>query len=585
MARIPSAFIQELLSRSDIIDIIDSRVSLKKAGKDYQACCPFHNEKTPSFTVSQSKQFYHCFGCGEHGNAISFIMNFDRLSFVESVEVLSARVGLTIPVENGHAPNEKQHADLYQIMHNAQVFYQSQLYQSSVAINYLKGRGLDRKICEAYGVGYAPDGWDNLLSNATKQNTNPNSLVQCGLIKSGKQNRYYDTFRNRIMFPIRDRRGRVVGFGGRIIANEEPKYLNSPETPIFHKSSEVYGLYEALQQNRQLDYALMVEGYMDVMALAQFGFTKAMACMGTANTRLHLERIYRYTQTIVFCFDGDNAGRKAAWRALQNVLPIIKDGLFAKFVFLPQGEDPDTFLRQYGTDAFQTLINDAAYLSDFFWQAISQDINYAVPEGKAALHKLALPLLEQMPQSALKSIMYQKLNSYTGLITQEKQDAQPSTRAQTAKAKITPMRKAIALLIQYPELAQQIETCDLAKITAPGHDLLRELMAFIKANPTCNTASIIEAWRELPHYEALNQLAMLTLLGAQDNAHQEFMDILVQMQNDYYTIMADGLYQKLQNGIISAEEKQMLLSLQKHKQKKLTESEKIQLEQWLTQYN
>lgn len=582
MARIPPTYIQELLSRCDIVDIIDSRVPLKKAGKDYQACCPFHTEKSPSFTVSQSKQFYHCFGCGEHGNAISFVMNFDRMNFIEAVEALSARVGLTVPIDNSYKNNEKQHSDLYQIMHGAQSFYQSQLYQSPTAINYLKGRGLDRQICEVYGVGYAPDAWDSLLTHFNKQQVNHNSLVQCGLIKPGKQNGYYDAFRNRIMFPIRDRRGRVVAFGGRVLAKEEPKYLNSPETPIFHKGSEVYGLYEALQQNRQLDYALMVEGYMDVIALAQFGFTNALACMGTANTRSHLERIYRYTQTIVFCFDGDNAGRKAAWRALQNLLPVIKDGLFAKFVFLPQGEDPDTFLRQYGIDAFQTLVDDAAYLSDYFWNAVTEDINHNVPEGKAALHKLALPMLEQMPESALKTIMYQKLNNYTGLTTQAKIDV-PTPKKEPSKTKITPMRKAIALLLQYPELAQQLNEISLAKITAPGKELLNDILAFIKANPSCNTASIIEAWRDLPHYDALNQLVLLELLGSEDNAYQEFVDIINYMQSDYYAVITDGLYKKLQSGIISAEEKQMLLSLQKLKQNKLSDTEKLQLEQWLAE--
>jgi len=572
--RIPQAFIQELLSRCDIIDVVDSRVPLKKNGANYSACCPFHQEKTPSFTVSPSKQFYHCFGCGEHGNAISFVMNYDRISFPDAVASLSAQLGMSVPVENKTHTRERKFTNLYQIMHQTADFYREQLYKHHEALTYIKNRGLDESILATYNIGYAPNAWENLLKHFGYNQQYIDGLTKCALMKMGKKSRPYDIFRHRIMFPIRDRLGRAVAFGGRIIGNEEPKYLNSSETPIFHKSSEVYGLYEAIQSNRHLAYAMLVEGYMDVLALAQFGFTNAMACMGTAITKFHLERIFKYTHTIVFCFDGDSAGKKAAWRAAENLLPVLKDGLTAKFIFLPDGEDPDSFLRSQGADAMKMLVDDAQVFSSFFWQHLKKERTLHTMEGKAALNKIAMPLIAKMQRSALKTMMEQELARLTGI--QKKREIPNQTKT-TLSTHLTPMRKAIALLIQFPELAKDIDATILETITGPGSDLFRDLIDYIDNHPNCNTATIIEAWRDMAHFAALNKLATLDLMVSNENAHQQFMDILERIAENFYSNIEERLYKKLQNDIISPNEKSLLINLQKLKQNLLSQKEKDQL--------
>lgn len=576
--KIPPSFIQELLTRCDIVDVIDSRVPLKKAGNNYQACCPFHQEKTPSFTVSPSKQFYHCFGCGEHGNAISFIMNYDRLGFIDAVENLSAQLGLTVPKENTPYQQEKHFTDLYQIMQQAAQFYQQQLTRDTHAQTYLKQRGLTDEICQHFGIGYAPNAWDALIKASPQQSDVVQAQLKCGLIKPGKQDNYYDVFRHRIMFPIRDRKGRVVAFGGRVIDNSEPKYLNSPETAIFHKSSEVYGLYEAMQANRHLTYALLVEGYMDVVTLAQYGFSQGMACMGTASTKLHLERIYKQTDTLIFCFDGDNAGQKAAWRALQNLLPVLLDGLIAKFIFLPEQHDPDSFLRTYGADALQSQINDAQTFTDFFWQELLKEVELATLEGKAKLYKQAHPMILQMQDCALKTMMLQKLARYTGVQQTATTTAPtPARKIAMKEPPVTPMRRAMALLLQYPELAHAIDIPLAAIEQLPGGDLLTELLAFIRQMPGCNTASIIEAWREKPHFPILNKLATFELMLDEQNISQSFHDILAQLENTYYTDSEQFLFRLMQEGSITTAEKQILYNLPKLRQGLLSKQEKATL--------
>ncbi|MEC9170308.1 MAG: DNA primase, partial [Pseudomonadota bacterium] len=391
--KIPRDFIDDLLSRTDVVEVVDSRVKLKKAGKNYQACCPFHNEKSPSFTVSQDKQFYHCFGCGAHGNAISFIMEFDRLEFVEAIEELARYHGLEVPREKGSRPamseeKKQQQQDDYAVMEQVARFFQHQLRQngnSKKAIDYLKNRGLSGDIVKQWEIGYAPDSWDALLNTFGNDPQRIKQLVDLKLVNKNDQGRTYDFFRDRIMFPIRDKRGRVVGFGGRVLDDGGPKYLNSPETRIFHKGSELFGFYSARQKNRSLDTVVIVEGYMDVVARSQLDINIATSALGTATTPEHIQMLVRATSHIVCCYDGDRAGREAAWRALENALPALKDGVRISFLFLPDGEDPDTMVRQVGKDAFMEMLDDAMPLSRFFFENLLKTHNVGTPEGKIAL--------------------------------------------------------------------------------------------------------------------------------------------------------------------------------------------------------
>src|SRR5210317_1706727 len=391
--RIPQSFIDELLNRVDIVDLIDARLQLKKAGREYQACCPFHNEKTPSFTVSPGKQFYHCFGCGAHGSAISFLMEYDNLAFPEAIEELARSVGMEVPRESGsQAPQaEQQRTDHYALLERVDHFYRSQLRQhaqADKAVAYLKDRGLSGEIAQTFGLGYAPPGWDSLL----KQFGDPESqrlATELGLLVEKDDGGRYDRFR--------DRRGRCIGFGGRVLGDEKPKYMNSPESPVFHKGRELYGLFEARKANQKLERLLVVEGYMDVVALAQFGLTNAVATLGTATTPEHLERLYRTVSEVVFCFDGDAAGRRAAWRALENALPVLRDGREARFLFLPEGEDPDSLVRRIGAETFRKKTVESVPLSRFFYESLSQQVDTDSVDGRARLVELAKPLLQKLP--------------------------------------------------------------------------------------------------------------------------------------------------------------------------------------------
>ena len=354
---IPQQFIDDLLTRIDVVDVINQRVPLKKAGTEYKACCPFHDEKTPSFTVSQSKQFYHCFGCGAHGSAIRFLMEYDRLSFPDAIEELAASIGLEVPREDGFTPRDNR-KPVYEILEQAARFYAQQLRhhpKANRAIEYLKNRGLSGEIAKTFHLGFAPPGWDNLLKKFGNDEQSLGLLRKAGLI-SEPEGKRYDRFRDRIMFPIHDSRGRVVGFGGRVLDDGSPKYLNSPETPVFHKGSELYGLWEAKHANKSLPRVLVVEGYMDVIALAQYDIRNAVATLGTAATDQHLEKLFRTAPEVVFCFDGDRAGRDAAWKALNTALPILRDGRQARFLLLPEGEDPDTYVRRIGKDEFMNQV-------------------------------------------------------------------------------------------------------------------------------------------------------------------------------------------------------------------------------------
>ncbi|MGB5679724.1 MAG: DNA primase, partial [Gammaproteobacteria bacterium] len=386
--RIPQSFIDDLIARADIVEVINARVPLKKKGREYTACCPFHNEKTPSFTVSENKQFYHCFGCGAHGTAIGFLMEYEHLDFVDAIETLAAEYHLEVPREdtpNQPGPVENRKQPLYEILEQASRLYQQQLRHSNRAIQYLKQRGLSGEIARKYQLGYAPDGWSFLFDKLGNNTSNIESLNITGMLVEKSENKHYDRFRDRIMFPILDRRGRTIAFGGRIIDAGEPKYLNSPETPVFHKGYELYGFYEARQALRKLERIIVVEGYMDVVALAQHGIEYAVASLGTAMTRDQIQKLFRSVSEVIFCFDGDQAGHKAAWRALENTLPIMRDGLAARFLFLPDGEDPDSMVRKQGKAAFESRLEKAAPLSEFLFDKLLQGTAIDSMDGRARL--------------------------------------------------------------------------------------------------------------------------------------------------------------------------------------------------------
>lgn len=421
MSLIPQYFIDDLLNRLDIVEVVDHRVKLKKSGKNYMACCPFHDEKTPSFTVSPDKQFYYCFGCGASGNAIGFLMEYERQGFVDAVENLAKLAGVEVPREED-SPQLRQHhfkqKNLYDILEKASTYYQLQLKQNlkrDPAVRYLQQRGLSGAIAKQFGVGYAPPGWDNLLIKYGLNEEDIGLLVDSGLVIRRDDNKLYDRFRHRIMFPIRDTRGRAIGFGGRVLDDSKPKYLNSPETDVFHKGRELYGLFEARMANRELQQLLVVEGYMDVIALAQYGINNAVATLGTACGEDHLRLAFRYTQQVVFCFDGDNAGRKAAKRALLNSLTSMDDGRQIKFLFLPEGQDPDSLVRQIGAERFRAQINDALPLEDFLFDAAAEGIDIHTMNGRARFSKVAAPLLNQLPSGVYRELMFTNLAKRTGL--------------------------------------------------------------------------------------------------------------------------------------------------------------------------
>lgn len=420
---IPQSFIDDLLNRSDIVEVVGSRIQLKKTGKNYSALCPFHKEKTPSFSVSPDKQFYYCFGCGAGGNALGFVMDHDQLDFPQAVEELAKRAGMEVPREDSgrkHKPRQPVDSPLYPLLAAAADYYRQVLKSHptrKAAVEYLKGRGLSGVIARDFGLGFAPPGWDNLMKHLGGDALQQKALIDAGLlIENAENGKRYDRFRDRVMFPIRDSRGRVIAFGGRVLGDDKPKYLNSPETPVFHKGQELYGLYEARQANRDLDEIMVVEGYMDVIALAQQGLRNAVATLGTATSEEHLKRLFRIVPSVLFCFDGDAAGRKAAWRALEATLPNLQDGRRARFLFLPDGEDPDTLVRAEGTDAFRARIQQHSQpLADYFFQQLSEEADPRSLEGKAHLATLAAPLIEKIPGNNLRALMRQRLAEITGL--------------------------------------------------------------------------------------------------------------------------------------------------------------------------
>ena len=530
--RIPQSFIDELLTRTDIVEVIDPRVQLKKAGREYTACCPFHNEKTPSFTVSQAKQFYHCFGCGAHGSAIGFLMEYDHLAFPEAVEELARMNGLTVPRDDGPAPDPRikaRQASLYDFMAQTDRYFRQQLRQhpqSSRAVNYLKQRGLSGEIAATFGLGFAPPGWDNLLKALGTDEEKLKQLSSGGMLIEKDEGGYYDRFRDRIMFPIRDQRGRTIAFGGRILGDEKPKYLNSPETPLFHKGRELYGLFEMRQALRKIERVMVVEGYMDVVALAQFGIHYAVATLGTATTPEHLNRLFRLTPEVTFCFDGDRAGRDAAWRALDNALPILKEGHELRFLFLPDGEDPDSLIRKEGKAGFESRLDNASPLSRYFFDQLSSQIDMSSLDGRARLVEMARPYLSRLPQGLFRQMMLDHLANLAKVDRQAIESRflqtaapasspppkpivkKPARRATLAgNPPFNPIRRVIALLLHYPNLASELaDTGKLVNLQQAGVPLLLQLLEMIHQNPNITSAVLLERWRDTSHWPHLEKL-------------------------------------------------------------------------------
>ncbi|WP_411706039.1 DNA primase [Edaphovirga cremea] len=571
--RIPRVFINDLLARTDIIDLIDARVKLKKQGKNYHACCPFHHEKTPSFTVNGDKQFYHCFGCGAHGNAIDFLMNYDRLEFVESIEELATMHGLEVPYEAGTGPTQierHQRQSLYQLMEQLSAFYQQSLTQPAAAQarNYLEQRGLSADITKHFAIGFAPAGWDNALKRFGRNPEDRSALNDAGMLVTNDQGRTYDRFRERVMFPIRDKRGRVIAFGGRVLGDGMPKYLNSPETEIFHKGRQLYGLYEAQVSHPELTRVLVVEGYMDVVALAQFGIDYAVASLGTSTTAEHIQLLFRATDNVICCYDGDRAGREAAWRALETALPYLNDGRQLRFMFLPDGEDPDTLVRKEGKDAFEQRMEYAQPLSTFLFETLMPQVDLSSPDGRAKLSTLALPLIGQVPGETLRLYLRQQLGNKLGILDDSQLEkllpkhTENANGYQPPQLKRTTMRILIGLLVQNPQLATLIPSLQgLEQAKQPGLDLFVELVETSLAQPGLTTGQLLEQYRDNKFSQQLEILATWNHMIVEDMVEETFVDTLASLYDSVLEKRLETLIAQARTHGLSPEEREEVRSL------------------------
>lgn len=576
--RIPQSFVDDLLARTDIVDIVDSRVPLKKAGAEYKACCPFHEEKTPSFTVSPNKQFYHCFGCNAHGTVIGFLMELEHMEFVEAVEHLAARLGLEVPREGEGTSTKKESetADILTVLDQSAAYYQHQLRQhakANEAVDYLKQRGLTGEIASQFELGYAPPGWDNLLRRLGDNKRQQNLLLQAGLISKRSEDHYYDRFRNRIMFPIQDYRGRVVGFGGRAISDEQPKYLNSPETPVFHKGSELYGLYGARAYIKEAGKALVVEGYMDVVALSQFQLRHSVATLGTATTRTQLERLFRQTDEIIFCFDGDRAGREAAWRALETALPCLREGRQVSFLFLPQGEDPDSVIRAEGKTGFEAKIANSVPLPDYLLQQLSGRSDLSRIDGRARFIELAKPMLQKIPDGAFRELMLSRVAQIAHIDRDALDRTIPATNLKKQSRSVDAslvrrslVRLGLSLLIQKPELAIKAgDVSELQNLEVPGIQLLIEVAQLAQQHRDMTSASILERYRGTEHHKHLEKLAIWDHMIPKESLDQEFEAVLRQLTEQWTAQQATQLLHKTH---LSASEKSRLRELLQNRRSK-----------------
>jgi DNA primase len=586
--RIPQAFIDEIVARSDIVDIIGARVPLKKSGREFKACCPFHNEKSPSFWVSPDKQFYHCFGCGAHGTVVGFLMQYEKLGFLDAVADLAQRAGLELPREalGTHDPDS---VNLHDVMGRMARFFEQNLADNARAQNYVSARGIDPKTSANFALGYAPDSWDALLNRFGAQEDERRQILQLGMIiertaaRAGSAG-FYDRFRDRLMFPIRDSRGRVIGFGGRIIDQGEPKYLNSPETPLFHKGRELYGLYEARQARTDFKRLMIVEGYMDVVRLHQAGITYSVATLGTATTQEHLNKIFRLTSEVVFCFDGDRAGRQAAWRALENSLAQARDGRELKFMFLPEGHDPDTLVAEEGADAFESRLNTALPLSEYLIQHLMVEVDLNHIDGRAKLKALAAPLFARMPEGIYREMLADRLAMQVSMPaaalkkafmagdprqkSADRPEPSPKYRGRISVGRGNLLTQAITLVLHHPTAAAAVKDPEALKgVDKPGVAVLRELLAQAAAASSPSTAMLLERWRDLPEHDRLAELAMAEpLVAAPEAAAKELQMAVEKLLEEYGPVRrTDELLRKAEEMGLNYDEKAELSLLLKSK--------------------
>lgn len=569
---IPSHFIDDLLNRVDIVDVIDQRVALKKKGREYNARCPFHSEKTPSFTVSPEKQFYHCFGCGVHGSAIGFLMEFERLDFVDAIEELASQAGMTIPRESV-TTTPRIDKTLYDVLQQAADIFQRQLREApdaTRAVEYLEARSLSGEISAEFAIGYAPPGWDLLGTALRQQGINNQQLVDAGLVIAKQGGGHYDRFRDRIIFPIRDRRGRVIAFGGRVLGDDTPKYLNSPETAVYHKGQELYGLYEARKSLRHLQQLVVVEGYMDVISLACSGIRYAVASLGTATTAAHLDCLFRASSTVIFCFDGDRAGREAAWRALTNALPLITSGRQVSFMFLPDGEDPDTIVHKEGADRFTQRLNQATPLSQFFYDGLSAKINLSNIDGRSLLIDEARPLLNKLPAGAFRYMMIDKLatiaqinpQKLTTLIHSAGEISSPGVVRHKTHHNVSPVRKAIRLILEAPQLALSVDVQKFGSLQLSGVSLLCQIIETVQSSPHITCGALLERWRDHQDGEHLIKLMRTPQTVPSEGFEAEFEGAINRLTQRAVEQKIDHLLQKQsRNSNLSTEEKQELKEL------------------------
>ncbi|NOR71208.1 MAG: DNA primase [Methylomarinum sp.] len=571
--RIPREFIDDLLVRIDIVDLIDSHVPLKKAGSSYVARCPFHTEKSPSFSVNRKKQFYHCFGCGAGGNAVSFLMEFSHLDFVEAIEDLASFAGVDVPREAADYSSKKQdYSGLYAILEQVAVFYVEQLRKSSQgakAVEYLKSRGLSGEIAKTFSLGCAPNEWGALATRFDNQ-----LLIDAGMLVKKDDGKVYDRFRGRLVFPIRDKRKRVIGFGGRVLDDSLPKYLNSPETAIFSKGRELYGLSELLDKLSKPKRILIVEGYMDVLALSQFGVAYSVAALGTATSKTHLDLLFRFTSELVFCFDGDMAGQKAAWRAVQEAFPCLKDGRQIKVMLLPQGQDPDSLIRREGLEAFEERVQASQALSAYFFEYLCKDIDLSVVEGRSQLLSEAKPYVEKIPAGFFREMMVARLKELSvspvmevfenpAMLEESNHSRTVGVKRHEGQVKLSPVRIVIALLLQNPGLIEFVEQreAEWLDVDFPGMAVLKEVIQAIETVKQKDTAVLSEYFRGKPSEKVVNTLINWDFFILEQGVEAEFSGALNRLLEQMEEVVLNQLLMKEKSEGLSQDEKSQLRKL------------------------
>ena len=626
--RIPQYFIDDLLARINITDVVESRVKLRRSGKNYSGLCPFHKESSPSFTVSPDKQFYYCFGCGAGGNALGFLMEYENISFPEAIEELARIAGVDIPREEQSSKQlEREHQVKQQItlLDQASQYFQQQLQHSTTkekANSYLQKRGLSGEIINRFLIGYAPPGWDNLIQQFSQLPKATVQLEKAGVVVYNEdKDRYYDRFRDRIMFPIRDMRGRVIGFGGRVLGDDKPKYLNSPETETFHKGRELYGLYEARQNNRKLDRLLIVEGYMDVVGLAQHGINWAVATLGTSTSEQHIIRLFKIVPEVIFCFDGDQAGRKAAERALNISLPLMEDGKSIRFLFLPEGEDPDSLIQKKGQTAFEQRIITATPLSSYFFDSLAGNASLDSMDERARLASAALPAIRSMKPCLLQQMMLERVSEMTGLSIDQlnslvnlhqishptpaisitdpnktnlqdysssdyddypefsyndqppphyDEEASPPVRSQSSRGQknktVSLVNRIISILLHRPALARELDDPEaLGHLQESNIDLLIEILSYFREHPDNSIGTLYVDWKNDTQRSAylmiLNEISHLEPIPANANPLTELRDAVQRLSSRQTENQLDRLLKKQRQSPLTDEEKKQLQKL------------------------